>query len=128
MTKLLMVGCGGFVGCCTRYLISIIAVKGLGDSFPYGTLIVNVLGSFLIGFIFASSLTVLDISDNMKLFVMTGILGGLTTFSTFSLDTISLIENKKILLATSNIMLNVVFGLGGVLTGKYFSKFFEKIL
>jgi CrcB protein len=81
MQKLLYVGIGGFIGACLRYVISIYSSNFFGTKFPYGTLIVNVLGGFLIGLIMELSLTPNIISENLKLFLTTGIMGGLNTLA-----------------------------------------------
>ena len=99
MNKLLYVGIGGFIGACLRYIISTNSSKLLGAEFPYGTLIVNIIGGLLIGFIMELSLTTDLISPNLRLFLTTGIMGGLTTFSTFSYETISLFNDGSYMLA-----------------------------
>ena len=81
MQKFIYVGIGGFIGAVLRYAIS---SKMISNTIPWGTLLVNVIGGFLIGLIMQMCLTTDYISPNMKLFLTTGVLGGLTTFSTFS--------------------------------------------
>jgi CrcB protein len=83
-----------------------------------GTLIVNVVGGFLIGMIAELSISTDLISPNLKLFLTTGIMGGLTTFSTFSLETISLISDGRYLVGIINVCLNVFLSLGGVVLAK----------
>ena len=85
MEKLLYVGIGGLIGACLRYIISINSPKLFGTQLPYGTLIVNIIGGILIGFIMELSLTTDLISPNLRLFLTTGIMGGLTTFSTLAM-------------------------------------------
>lgn len=118
MHKILLVGCGGFIGASARYIISITSAKLLPNNFPYGTFIVNVIGCFLIGAIMESSYKFGNISENMKVFLTTGILGGLTTFSTFSNETIELILKGKTFTGILNILLNVALCLAGVYIGK----------
>ena len=115
MQKIIYVGIGGFIGASIRYLISMQSSKLLNSSIPLGTLIVNVLGGFLIGVIMELSASTDFISPNLKLFLTTGIMGGLTTFSTFSYETISLITDGRYLLGVSNIFLNLFLSLGGVI-------------
>ncbi|SHI66818.1 CrcB protein [Clostridium cavendishii DSM 21758] len=119
MQKLLYVGIGGFIGASLRYLISLAAPKIFGNNLPYGTLIVNILGGILIGLIMEISLTTNLISPNLKLFLTTGIMGGLTTFSTFSYETISLLCSGSYILGFLNICLNLFLSLGGVVLGKF---------
>lgn len=118
MQKIIIVGIGGFIGATLRYLISIQSNKILGIFLPYGTLIANVLACFLIGFFIEGSLEVFNISPNMKLFLTTGFLGGLSTFSTFSYETMA-IFSSNFLLAGFNILLNLSFGMLGIWVGKY---------
>ncbi|EOU1682254.1 fluoride efflux transporter CrcB [Clostridium perfringens] len=121
MQKLLLaliVGLGGFLGASFRYFISTLAAKNFGGNFPYGTLIANILGALLIGFIMKFSMDSALISSNMKLFLTTGIMGGLTTFSTFSYETISMLSNGNITLGIENVILNLGCSLLFVVIGQ----------
>ena len=118
MLQVLYVGIGGFIGASLRYILSMNAAKLWGAQFPFGTLIVNVLGGFLIGFIMELSLTTGHISSNTRLFLTTGILGGLTTFSTFSYETMSLFGDNSYKLGFLNICLNLFLSLAGVVLGR----------
>lgn len=118
----LVVGCGGFIGAASRYLISIFAAKNLGGNFPYGTLIANILGAILIGFIMEFSINSALISSNMRLFLTTGIMGGLTTFSTFSYETVSMINNGHIVLGIENVIFNLGCSLIFVVIGQRVAK------
>ncbi len=124
MLKLLYVGIGGFIGTCFRYLISINSPKLFGTTLPYGTLIVNTLGGLLIGFIMELSNSSDSISPNLKLFLTTGLMGGLTTFSTFSLETMNYISGGDYLLGASNTGLNLFLSFGGVVLGKFAARLF----
>jgi len=79
----------------------------LGKDFPYGTLLVNVVGSFFIGALYAWVNQQMDMQEHVRAFLVVGILGSLTTFSTFSLDTITLVQTAQWFKAGVNIMLNV---------------------
>ena len=116
LKRILIVGAGGFIGAALRYIVTGLSSKGLGDNFPFGTLIVNVIGGLLIGFIMEASLN-LPISANLRIFLTTGILGGLTTFSTFSYETVSLVSDGRYLLGGLNAGLNVFLALAAVWAG-----------
>ena len=106
LLNLLCVGLGGFVGAILRALTGIFVSKiVLLSAFPYATLIVNILGSCLIGMLLTSSYVLSN--PNLKSFLTAGLLGGLTTFSTFSFDTLSLIEHRFFTAALLNVALNV---------------------
>ena len=115
--NIICVGCGGFLGAISRYIISIYTSKQFLFKIPLGTLIVNVLGGFLIGLIMELTIKNNFISPQLKLFLTTGIMGGLTTFSTFSYETIVLLKEGNILLAILNILLNLILSLLGVVLG-----------
>jgi len=121
--NLLMVGIGGFLGSCSRYLIT----KWSGSftaSFPLGTLLSNVLAGLLIGFIIGLKQNSVRMSDNTKLFLTTGLLGGLSTFSAFSLETIELFKAGKYFMSIGNIALNVGLSFLGVVIGFIAAKMF----
>lgn len=123
MTKLLIVGLGGALGAMARYGISGWVARHW-ERFPAGTLAVNVAGCFLIG----AFMTLVEerqlFSPNARLFATIGILGGLTTFSTFGYETVALLRGQETRLALLNILLNVVLGLGAVLAGRALVRFF----
>lgn len=114
MQKIIFVGIGGGIGAIIRYLVTIQSAKMINSNFPLGTLIVNVAGGFLIGMITELSMSTDLISPNFKLFLTTGIMGGLTTFSTFSLETINLISDGRYLIGIVNVIFNLFLSLGGV--------------
>jgi len=117
LQKIIYVGIGGCIGAMARYLITMHSSKLFNSSIPLGTLIANVIGGFLIGVIMEISMSTELISPNLKLFLTTGIMGGLTTFSTFSYETINLLGEGKYLLGGGNILLNLTLSLGGVVLG-----------
>lgn len=108
MFNLLLIALGGAFGAVSRYLVSISMQSWLGRGFPYGTLLVNVLGSFIIGFLSVLLLDRLSHSSELRALLMVGFLGAFTTFSSFSLETLSLYEQGAYGLATLNILANVV--------------------
>jgi CrcB protein len=119
MAAYLWVAIGSALGGVARHWCSIVAAQLFGLTFPWGTLLVNVLGSFIIGIFF--TLTGLDgrfeASADAKLFVMVGLCGGYTTFSAFSLQTLGLMQDEKWLLAAGNIVASVVLCLIAVWLG-----------
>ncbi len=117
---LIFVAIGGSIGAVLRFVISYYCNKFLGSNFAYGTLTVNILGSFLMGFLFLYFNQV--ISPNLKTMLTTGMLGALTTFSTFSLETILMLQDGVYLKAFLNIVLNVVLSLMATILGMYLFK------
>ena len=115
----LLVTTGGALGTAARYVISGLVANAFGETFPWGTLIVNVSGSFIIGFFF--TLTAPDgrlfVSGQTRQFVMTGICGGYTTFSSFSLQTMNLIRDGEWLAASGNVVGSVGLCMLGVWLG-----------
>lgn len=97
--NILLVALGGAAGSVTRYLVTLGAAQAFGTHFPWGTLAVNIFGSFLMGLVIALGAHRLQVSNEMRLLLTTGFLGGFTTFSAFSLDFALLFERKDYLLA-----------------------------
>ncbi len=111
----LYVGVGGFFGAIGRYLISGWIQKAAGGFFPYGTLGVNVLGSFLIGFLALYFQN--HIAPQYKAMAITGFLGALTTFSTFSYETVAMLQDGNYPRALLSIFLNVSLTIGATVAG-----------
>jgi CrcB protein len=88
MTRLLWICLGGAIGTGARYLLSLWLYRLAGPGFPYGTLAVNVIGSFLLGFLLQFSLTTESFSPTLRLALTTGVMGGFTTYSTFNSETL----------------------------------------
>ena len=108
MKTLLIIAMGGALGAVLRYSISSGIYHWFGRSFPYGTLAVNVLGSLFIGLLSVLLVEKFSVSQDVKLGLVVGVLGALTTFSTFSMDTIMLMEQGLLQKALLNVLLNVV--------------------
>lgn len=113
MTTYLLIAAGGFLGANVRYAISLWAVQRYGAAFPVGTLVANVAGSLLIGFVMGWTTGILDDPDT-RLILVTGFLGAETTFSTFSYETVALLREEGWRRALRNILLTTVLGLVGV--------------
>ena len=112
---LLAVGTGGFVGAILRFLISGWVQKLSPTLFPVGTLSVNILGSFIIGFMALYFESV--VAPHQKALVITGMLGALTTFSTFSLETLTMLQGGLWARVTMNITLNVILCITATMLG-----------
>lgn len=87
MTRILLISLGGAVGSAARYFTSVYAANAFGTTFAYGTLIVNVVGSFLIAFVMHAASSADIISPDVRLMLTTGVLGGFTTYSSFNYET-----------------------------------------
>jgi fluoride exporter len=113
------VALGSIVGAVARFLVSVLSVSQFGDSFPWGTLFVNVTGSFVIGFY--AALTGPDgrlfVSARQRLFVMVGICGGYTTFSAFSLETLRFVQSGKLQTAFVYLVVSAITWIASVWLG-----------
>jgi len=117
MLKILYIGIGGFMGASSRYLLSKWIEIKWDSLIPNGTLVVNTVGSFLIGFLMILFLEKVTGFSNLKILLTTGFLGAFTTFSTFSYETMVLLEEKSFLMAGINIFGNLTLGILAVLIG-----------
>jgi CrcB protein len=113
----LLVFVGGGLGASLRHTINIACAKCIGTSFPYGTFIINITGSIAMGLIAGYLAFKGEASQPWRLFVMTGILGGYTTFSAFSLDTALLYERGELGLALFYVLGSVVLSIAGLFAG-----------
>jgi CrcB protein len=117
LIQLFAIAAGGATGALLRYWTSTGIYAIVGRSFPYGTLTVNVLGSVLMGLLTVLLMERLYVSPELRGAVLVGLLGAFTTFSTFSLETLFLIEQGDLFRALLNVMLSVVLCLSGAWIG-----------
>ncbi len=119
---LLQVALGGALGATGRYLTGVAVARVIGHGFPWGTLTVNVVGSFLMGILMVA----LAQSGGTKFapFLVTGVLGGFTTFSAFSLDTVALYERGQVGAAAAYVLASIVLSLAGIGMGLLVSRAF----
>jgi fluoride exporter len=119
MLMYLWVAIGGALGSVGRFWLNGIVSRHFGETFPWGTMIINISGSFIIGFFAASTGTEGRwlVSPSFRAFIMIGICGGYTTFSSFSLQTLNLANDGQWLRAGANVLLSVVLCLAGVWLG-----------
>lgn len=119
MSGVIFVGLGGALGAVCRYMISLLPMKG---TFPVLTLVTNVAGAILIGFIVGVAADPGRVASNQVLFWKTGVCGGFTTFSTFSLEAMGLLEQGNTLEGAAYIALSVCLCIAGVYAGRMLSK------
>ena len=114
---ILAVALGGAFGATGRYLVAQQALRLMGPNFPWGTLTVNIVGSFIMGVLVELMALKISVSPEVRAFLVTGVLGGFTTFSAFSLDVAVLVERHDNLLAAAYILASVLFSIGGLFLG-----------
>src|SRR5215472_3163412 len=123
MERLLFISLGGAIGTALRFITSVLAARWFGTEFPYGTLIVNLVGAFAIGVVQQIGTSTLIISDDIRLFLATGVMGGMTTYSAFSYETMHLVELGSWQAAVINVLLTTTACLGlcylGIAFGRY---------
>jgi len=115
--QLLYVGFFGGLGCIARFLVSGWTYQLVGRGLPYGTLLVNVAGSFLLGVLTTFGLRSSLLTPELRIGLSVGFMGGFTTFSTFSYETVKLLEEGSLWQAGANVVLNIVLCLGFALLG-----------
>ena len=108
MTRVILVALGGAIGSVARYGVGAVAAQLLGSTFPWGTLLVNLFGSFLIAVVMHVALSGTAISLELRIFLTTGIMGGFTTYSSFNYETLALINQRAYGLAGLNVAATVV--------------------
>lgn len=121
LTNIFMIFIGGGCGSVLRYFVSLMKIN---TNFPFSTLLVNMIGCFIIGFIYSFTINKLQIPENFKLFLTVGFCGGITTFSTFSLENYKLFENglyiQMFIYIIFSVILSIVITIIGVYCGKQF--------
>ncbi len=117
MNQVLAIAGGGAAGALLRYWVSSGVYLLAGRAFPYGTLVVNVFGSLLMGFLYIWLLERVPAGAAMRAFVLVGLLGAFTTFSTFSIETLNLIEAGQMGRAVLNVLLSMVLCIGAATLG-----------
>ena len=125
MERFLIVSGAGAAGCGVRYLVSLWTLKRFGTTFPWGTLIVNLLGSFLIALVIEYSIRKASFSPNLRLALTTGFMGGLTTYSSFNYESTALLSGDHPMRGAINIGVTLIgcmlFGYLGLVLGRRLS-------
>lgn len=117
MSQIIFIAAGGAIGAVLRYLGSTAVYAWLGRGFPYGTLVFNTLGSLIMGILAILLLERLSSGPELRALLLVGLLGSFTTFSTFSIETLNLIEQGALIKAGTNILLSVLLCLAAAWLG-----------
>jgi fluoride exporter len=112
----------GTLGCCARYGMTNLVQTIYGREFPYATLIINVGGSFLMGFLFVETLERLTVSPELRTGILTGFIGGYTTFSTFEMEMLLLVEQGEPIKALLYLALSILLGFAAAFGGAYIAR------
>jgi fluoride exporter len=125
LLKYVMVGIGGFIGAIARFVLGSYIGNRFGTRFPYGTFVINITGSFLLGIVMTLLVEKTDASPTWSYLVPIGFIGAYTTFSTFEYETFRTVQDGQLLVAFANVALSVIVGFGalwaGVVVGRTFS-------
>lgn len=117
MLNIVLVAIGGAIGSVARYLVGVWGVKLAGPNFPWGTITVNVVGAFLIGLMVEMVARRFDASSEVRVFIVTGIIGGFTTWSSFTLDAVVLFERGDMGLAAVYLLASLVVSFAAIFAG-----------
>lgn len=123
MQNCLAIFLGGGIGALLRYFAGVFVSKNMTVNFPLATFLANIVGSLIIGFVFFLFLNKSDMNETVKLALTVGFCGGLTTFSTFSLEIFSMIKNNQIFMAMGYVALSLVVCVLGVWIGAQIAKY-----
>jgi len=122
MWTYIAIAVGGTLGCWARYGMTNLVQSIYGRDFPYATMSINLLGSFLMGFLFIETLERLAISPEVRTGILTGFLGGFTTFSTYSMESVLLVEQGYFLRAGVYMLLSTALGFIAAFGGAYIAR------
>lgn len=122
MWNYLGVAAGGVIGCCARYGTTQLVQLVYGRSFPLATLVINVIGCFLMGWLFFLTLERLSVGPTLRTAILTGGLGGFTTFSTFTMETLLLIEDGEVKTALLYVAASIGMGLAAAVAGAWLAR------
>lgn len=124
MNRYLLIALGAALGANARYLVNVWAANRFGADFPYGTLLVNISGSFILGLLLALASERLSLSPDLRLLLAVGFLGSYTTFSSYAVESLNLWQDGGLLLGLWNILLNNGIGLAFALLGTFTARLF----
>lgn len=122
MWNYVAVALGGVVGCCARYGVTQVMHPFDARGFPLATLIINVTGSLAMGFLFYLTMERVNVSPSLRVAILTGVLGGFTTFSTFAMEALLLVEDGETAHAVLYVLLSVGLGLAAAFLGAYLAR------
>jgi fluoride exporter len=122
VTRIAAVGVGGGLGAIARYLINISPIADIARRFPLPTFLINISGSFMIGFLIVFFTDRSGVNEVLRLGLLVGFLGGFTTFSAFEAEIYGLLQEREIILGTAYLFLSVLLGLIGVVSGVALAK------
>lgn len=120
--KIIAIGIGGALGAVARHLINISPVSGVFARFPLPTFLINIVGSFVIGFCVVLFADRIEITETLRMAIIVGFLGAFTTFSAFEMETFSLVREREFISAAAYVVLSVLLGFIGVVVGAELAK------